>query len=354
MFDDAADVGVLSAGTQVGNYRIERALAEGGMATVYEANHLVLPRRAALKVMHRHLLGKWGARERLLQEARVLDAFDHPGLVRLHDAGVLDDSRPWLAMELLEGATLAELISVHHTLEVIEVCDLLAKVASALMAAHRIGVVHRDLKPENIVIVRRDRELRPTIVDWGIARVAGAGELRITRADMTPGTPLYMSPEQARGKPLDGRSDIYALGVIAFEALTGRLPFEGDSAMDVVVQHLTTPPPLVSSSRPDLPEAVDDLVDAMLAKEPDDRPWLTEIIDQLTAIQEIEMIPIHFEIEIEAELPCDLSRGRAIRSASQSPSLTSFPSPPSGSPGPLRAASGSSSLSRSLRGARRP
>jgi serine/threonine-protein kinase len=317
MFDDAQDDrGVLAVGTMVGMYRIERAIAEGGMATVYEGAHCILPRRAAIKVLHRHLLGKWGARERLFQEARILDSLDHPGLVRLHDAGILDDNRPWLAMELLEGATLAQLISVHRQLETVEVCDLLGKVAVALDAAHSAGIVHRDLKPENIIIVRKDGELRSKIVDWGIARIDCDPSTRITRADMTPGTPLYMSPEQARGKTLDGKSDVYALGVIAFEALTGRLPFEGESPLDIVIQHLTAEPPLVRDRRADVPVALETLIATMLRKEPENRPTLAEVEVALLAIREgraadveidvdvdDEEITMEIEIEMEADAP---------------------------------------------------
>jgi serine/threonine-protein kinase len=314
MFDDAQDDrGVLPVGTMVGNYRIERAIAEGGMATVYEGAHCILPRRAAIKVLHRHLLGKYGARERLFQEARILEGFEHPGLVRLHDAGILDDDRPWIAMELLEGATLAQLITVHHQLDTIEVCDLLAKVAVALDAAHQSGIVHRDLKPENIIIVRRDGELRPKIVDWGIARIGVDPSCRITRADMTPGTPLYMSPEQARGKTLDGKSDIYALGVIGFEALTGRLPFEGESPLDIVIQHLTSEPPMVRDRRADVPAKLEALIASMLRKEPADRPTIEEIHAQLIELRdggraavvtdEEDEVTMEIEIEIEVDAP---------------------------------------------------
>ena len=304
--DDGADPGVLPAGTVVGNYRIERPLADGGMGSVYEATHRILPRRAAIKVLHRSLLGKWAARERLFQEARILEVLDHPGLVRIYDVGLLDDDRPWIAMELLEGVTLAQRLTVHGRLDPLEVIDVIDRAAAALDAAHAAGVIHRDLKPENIMVCRAGGALTVKVIDWGIARVQGEPTGRLTRANMTPGTPLYMSPEQARGKVVDGRSDIYALGVIACEALCGEPPFQGDSPLDVVIQHLTAEPEPLCRRRADLPPALDALVLEMLAKEPHDRPPIPEIRARLAAIaDEIREERDEPEIEIELELEVD-------------------------------------------------
>jgi len=282
--ETAAERGVLASGTVVGSYRIERAIAEGGMATVYEATHRVLPRRAAIKVMHQYLLGKWAARERLFQEARILEILDHPGVLRIHDVGLLDDDRPWIAMELVDGVTLADRLTVHGNLSPLEVIEILDGAAAALAAAHARGVIHRDLKPENVMLCRGADVLSIKVIDWGIARIQGEPTGRLTRANMTPGTPLYMSPEQARGKYVDGRSDIYALGVIACEALCGEPPFQGDSPLDVVIQHLTAEPESLRVRRADIPEALDRLVLDMLGKEPVDRPAIPEIHERLAAI----------------------------------------------------------------------
>jgi serine/threonine protein kinase len=304
--DENGDRGTLAAGTRLGSYRIEHLIAEGGMGSVYEAVHVILPRRAAIKVLHKYLLGKWSARERLFQEARILEAFCHPGLVKIFDAGVLEDERPWIAMELLEGLTVAQRIELHGKLDPLEVIEILGHTAAALEAAHRSGVIHRDLKPENIMLCRAACGTAVRVIDWGIARVDSEPTGRLTRANMTPGTPLYMSPEQARGKAVDGRSDIYTLGVIATEALTGVPPFEGESPLDVVVQHLTAEPPSLRSRRPELPAALDQLVLEMLAKEPSDRPSLSTIRERLdeiaTAVRaDYEEVSIEMELDVDSD-----------------------------------------------------
>jgi eukaryotic-like serine/threonine-protein kinase len=321
---DPIDRGVLGRGTIVGSYRIERLIAEGGMGSVYEAVHAVLPRRVAIKVVHRHLLDSWSARERLFQEARILEALDHAGLVRLYDAGLLgDESRPWLAMELLDGVTLAQCITVHGKMAPLEVVEVLDQVAAALDTAHQIGVVHRDLKPENVIIHRDGDELVCKVIDWGIARVSGVPSGRLTAANMTPGTPLYMSPEQARGKLVDGRSDIYTLGVIASEALAGEPPFQGDSPLDVVVQHLTIEPPVLRG-RVDIPAELDELILEMLAKEPEDRPSLPEVRHRLAAVAAALRAPPrgvdddYEEMTLEIELVAD-PRGAALPAPAWTP-----------------------------------
>jgi serine/threonine-protein kinase len=275
------------------------------MGTVYEAVHVVLPRRAAIKVLHRHLLDKWAARERLFQEARILEELDHPGVVKIYDVGVLDDERPWIAMELLEGLTVAQRLTVRGKLDALEVIDLLDRALAALEVAHRAGVIHRDLKPENIVLCRTSCGPAVRVIDWGIARVAAEPPGRFTRTNMTLGTPLYMSPEQARGKHLDGASDVYALGVIAYEVLTGLPPFTGDSPLDVVIQHLTVPPPPLRTRRAEVPASLDRLVLAMLEKEPRRRPSIGAIRAELAVIADDLRDASYEEVSIELEIEID-------------------------------------------------
>jgi len=276
------------------------------MAVVYEAKHVVLPRRAAIKVMHEDLQAQWAARERLLQEARILEQVQHPGLLRIYDVGTLDDGRPWLAIELVEGLNLAQRLAVHRTLEPMEVMTILDAVAAALDAAHRQGVVHRDLKPENIMLGRGLDGFAVKVIDWGIARVPDDGGARLTNALLAPGTPLYMSPEQARGKAVDGRSDVYALGVIACEALTGQPPFDGECALDVVMQHLNDAPPTLRSRRPELAEELDRLVLSMLAKHVAARPTMTGLREQLAELakeQDLDYDDVSVEFELDLDDP---------------------------------------------------
>ncbi len=268
----------LTEGTVVGGYRIERALAEGGMGAVYEAVHSVLPRRVAIKVMHGSLIDDAAATERLLQEARILETLDHPGLVAVHDCGVLSDGRPWFAMELVAGCTLCAHTELFRSVGAAEVTALIRDIADVLANAHAAGAIHRDLKPENILLAS-DPGFPVRVIDWGISRWASA-PTRVTRGNMIPGTPMYMAPEQARGKAVDGRCDIYSLGVIAYEALAGAPPFEGDSAVDVLVQTVTAEPASLAARCPSAPPELVALVERMMIKDPAARPTAVEVRDE--------------------------------------------------------------------------
>src|SRR5262249_6302916 len=156
----------------------------------------------------------------------------HPGVVKVYECNLLPDHRPWIAMELVEGETLANRLHYAHALPGLEVASLLGDVADVLSAAHKQGVVHRDLKPDNLVCTPTDREYPVRVLDWGVARLGLRS--RLTLDGMTPGTPMYMSPEQATGREIGAPCDVYSLGVIAYEALTGSPPFEGHSLAEVV------------------------------------------------------------------------------------------------------------------------
>ena len=264
----------LGPGATVGSYRIVKEIGRGGMGIVYEAVHTVLPRRSALKVMHPELLRQPGMATRMVQEAAILEDVRHGGLVRVFECNTLSDHRPWIAMELVEGETLANRLHFSPRMPAAEVAKLLSEVSDVLAAVHVRGIVHRDLKPDNLLLTPSDPGFPLRLIDWGVARLGPMG--RLTLDGLTPGTPIYMSPEQATGKNITAACDVYSLGVIAYEALAGNPPFDGRTLAEVVCQHLTGEPvPL--SSLCDAPPDLCDLVHSMLEKDPSFRPGAIEV-----------------------------------------------------------------------------
>jgi len=244
------------------------------MGTVYEAQHSVLPRRAAIKVMHEDMRQHPGMATRMVQEASILEDLRHPGIVRVFECNILPDHRPWIAMELVPGESLARRLSRDKRLPAEEVAALMANVADVLASVHVRGIVHRDLKPDNLLIAADDREFPIRVIDWGVARLGPKG--RLTLEGMTPGTPIYMAPEQAMGKNVGGASDLYALGVIGYEALAGHPPFDGRTLAEVVAMHLASEPePLATLC--DAPPQLCALVHRLLLKQPLERPGSHEV-----------------------------------------------------------------------------
>ncbi|HEY4058551.1 MAG TPA: serine/threonine-protein kinase, partial [Kofleriaceae bacterium] len=238
---------------------------------VYEAVHTLLPRRAALKVMHSELLRQPGMATRMVQEAAILEDVKHIGIVKVFECNLLPDRRPYIAMELVDGESLAQKLQKHATLPSIEVARIVGEIAEVLGAVHARGIVHRDLKPDNVLLTT-DGTLR--VIDWGVARLGTAG--RLTLEGMTPGTPIYMSPEQATGRNIGAPCDIYSLGVMAYEMMAGHPPFDGRSLAEVVAMHLTSEAvPL--SERTCAPLELCDLVHRMLIKEPGHRPTANQV-----------------------------------------------------------------------------
>ena len=261
----------LEPGSLVGSYRVIRELGRGGFGIVYQAVHTILPRLVALKVMHGELVARSGMATRMVLEATALEGIRHPGITRIYDASKLPDGRLWLAMELVDGESLAHRMA--HGLSAREVAQLLGDVADVLAAAHARGIVHRDLKPDNILLVPGDRDFGLRLIDWGIARHTLAS--RVTLDGMMAGTPCYMSPEQTRGHEIGPASDVYSLGILAYEILTGAVPFEGGSIAEIVCGHLMhTPPPM-----PGVPVELAALVLAMLGKVAGTRPTTTCVRD---------------------------------------------------------------------------
>lgn len=295
----------------VGSYRLVREIGRGGMGSVYEAKHVMLPRRAAIKVMHAELRRHPGMATRVVQEASILEGIRHPGVVRIYECALLPDLRPWIAMELVEGETLASRLVHRGTLSPYELAALLAELADVLAAVHARGVVHRDLKPDNILLTVTDREFPLRVIDWGVARLGPLG--RLTLDGLTPGTPIYMSPEQATGRNIGAPCDIYSLGVIAYEMLTGHPPFDGRTLAEVVSMHLAgDPAPL--HERVKLPDEMCELVHRMLDKDPPLRPGAIEV-RQIARSLALELSTAYESFEITGPEPPRLPKAVRPRRA---------------------------------------
>lgn len=267
------DPELLPPGSSVGEYVLEGLLGSGGFARVYRARHAVLQTTVAIKVLTRALALDASATQRFVREAQAASKVAHPNVVRVRGFGMLDDGRAYQVLDLIEGDSLERWLANHPRMPPLEVVALVATVASALDAAHARGIVHRDLKPSNILVVERDGALVPYLTDFGIAKALGAeDDPKLTFTGITLGTPTYMSPEQALGTRIGPASDVYALGVVTFELLTGQCPFDGESPFAIMMHHVQTPAPAVSSVVPELGRAFDVAVARMLAKRPEDRP----------------------------------------------------------------------------------
>jgi class 3 adenylate cyclase/predicted ATPase/tRNA A-37 threonylcarbamoyl transferase component Bud32 len=263
----------LQPGALVAGYRIERLLGVGGMGAVYEAVHPIIGKRAAVKVIQAHAASSKTGIERFVQEARLVNQIRHPCIVDVFGFDALPDGRPVLIMELLEGETLAQLVARRGRLSARESISLLLPVLDALSAAHAAGVIHRDLKPENLFVTRDARGTSVKVLDFGIAKLVdappGSGLTSVTGGQI--GTPRYMSPEQCRGQNVDGRSDLYAIGLILYELLAGRGPFTGGSPAEFLGQHLYAEPTRLGTYVAVDPP-LEELVMRLLAKEREQRP----------------------------------------------------------------------------------
>ena len=249
-----------------GRYAVERELGRGGMGIVFLARDLALDRLVAIKLLPPALAESADRRARFVREARTAARLSHPNIVPIHSVEE-SDGLVFFVMGYVAGETLGQRISRLGRLPAAELSGVVREVAWALAYAHRQGVVHRDVKPENILLERDGG--RAMVTDFGIAHVSG--DAVDTPAGQVVGTARAVSPEQAAGEPVDGRSDLYSLGVTAFLAATGQWPFEGESAAAVLAQHLTQPPPPVLDLRPDLPAPLAHAIERCLAKSPEDR-----------------------------------------------------------------------------------
>ena len=273
-------------GTQVGQYAIVRELGGGSMGTVYEAKHLQLGGRAAIKVLKPELASSPETLTRFFNEAKAVNHIDHPGLVRIFDFGSLPNGSPYLVMELLSGETLAARLQARSRLSEPEALAIIGQLASILEAAHQRGIVHRDVKPSNIMLVpdpAAARGERVKLLDFGVAKITSgslAGAVAATQAGLPSGTPLYMAPEQCEGLPsIDGKADIYALGVILFELLAGRPPFEAETPLALLNMHVRREPPPLRRLNPGVSEGTSRLVGTMLSKDKASRPSAAQLKD---------------------------------------------------------------------------
>jgi hypothetical protein len=248
-----------------GRYRLDRELARGGMATVWIAEDPLLSRRVAVKLLLPALAVDEALRLRFRNEAIAAAKLTHPGIVATYDTGD-DDGTAYIVMELVEGITLRHLIHERGRLPVPEAADIASQVADAIEHAHRQGLVHRDIKPAN-VLVQPDGRVKVT--DFGIAKAAGGDDL--TRTGTVVGTARYLAPEQVNGHKVDGRADVYALGLILYEMLAGSAPFAGDSDMATAVARLTNAPEPIRTARPEVSRHLEDVVARSLARDPEYR-----------------------------------------------------------------------------------
>ncbi|HJR40664.1 MAG TPA: protein kinase [Gemmatimonadaceae bacterium] len=285
-----------------GQYSLERELGRGGMGVVYLAREVQLDRHVALKVLPPALAQRADLRERFMREARTAAKLSHPNIVPIFRVDEVQGF-VFFAMAYVEGETLSHRVRTRGPLPVAVATRMIQEVAWALAYAHARGVVHRDIKPDNILLEQGSG--RAMVTDFGIAQVAEASQL--TEVGQVMGTAHFMSPEQAAGEPIDGRSDLYSLGVVAHFALSGKLPFDGPTVQSILAKHLTQPPPSLSAMSAAIPRALAQAVDRTLAKEPAHRYANGEALAEALATAQGQ------RREIPAALRLWLQRGRSLR-----------------------------------------
>jgi serine/threonine-protein kinase len=284
----------------LGRYETVRLLGEGGMGRVYLARQVDLGRQVVVKVMHDHIAADPKFRERFQRETLMMARFQHPYVVTLYDASLNDPQGPCIIMEYVRGVPLDVLLHKNGRLTPQRVGRLVGLLCEALQAAHAEGIIHRDLKPANLMVVDADTPYEKIkVMDFGLAKaIRGPGRaipgVSDTGADFAVGTPGYISPEQVRGEEMDHRSDLYSVGVILFELVTGRLPFAGSETMDVLLAHATEEPPSFADIGADwVPTPIEAAVRRCLAKNPADRPQTARELAELyeSALAQLQAPP---------------------------------------------------------------
>ena len=297
-------------------YQLIRQVANGGMASIYEAMDTRLDRKVAVKIMHPHLAQDDAFVSRFIREAKAAAALSHPNIVAVQDQGWNQSGVPavFLVMELIEGSTLREYLNERGRFEIKDAMNYLTPILSALAAAHAIGIVHRDVKPENILI---SKEGRIKIADFGLARGEIIGSTMTAESSVILGSVSYLSPEQVQRGIADARSDVYAVGIVAFEMLTGEKPFIGDTPIQIAYMHVNQDIPPPRSKRRDIPQALDDLISRATNRDPDKRPRdAGEFLNSLEAIA-ADLDPKKNQMKLELDLPVDAIREKSRTKAKQ-------------------------------------
>ena len=280
MSDQVATVSDSMVGQRIGNYEIKSLLGKGAMGEVYLGEHPQIGRKVAIKVLVSALSASKEMAERFQREAQAVNRMDHPNIIQIFDFGTLPDARLYYTMEYLKGDELTDIIRNAAPLSLQDTLVLLIQIVAALDAAHQESIVHRDLKPDNIFVVQKGNAKLVKVLDFGIAKLLepGLDNQHGTRTGMIMGTPMYMSPEQAAGQneKISSRTDIYALGVIIYQMLSGCLPLQAPSTAQLLAMHITEPPTPLSEVTQGLPEGVCGAVERCLAKEPEDR-WASTV-----------------------------------------------------------------------------
>jgi photosystem II stability/assembly factor-like uncharacterized protein len=288
-------------GKELGPYRVLEQIGIGGMATVYKAYHAATDRYVAVKVLSERMGGDEELRKRFQREAKVIARLEHAHILPVYDHGRSGD-RLYLVMRYIEAGTLKDRL-VDGAMDLAQVSRIIGQVGGALEYAHRLGVVHRDVKPSNVLI---DGQGDCYLTDFGLARIIEAS-VRLTATGVGIGTPAYMSPEQGQGDRVDARSDIYSLGVMLYEMVTGQVPYQAETPLAVVLKHISAPLPLPSSVKPDIPEAVERVILKAMAKNPDDRfQTMGEVVAALDAAVRLARAEASTEVAMGESAPVEV------------------------------------------------
>jgi hypothetical protein len=269
----------IGAGTSIGDYRIVGLLGKGGMGAVYRAEHVPTGESVALKVLSKSLADNEEFRRRFLREYRYAAELDHPNIVHVREVGEAG-GHVFMAQQVVEGTDLEALLAVEGVIDVRRSLSILEQVARAVDAVHDSGLLHRDIKPGNVLIAAEGRDERAFLTDFGLSKHPTRETRALTASGEFVGNLYYTAPEQVLGKPVGPEADVYALGCVLYECLTGEPPFHGERAVELMEAHVEDPPPRVTAQRPDLPAGIDDVVARAMAKDPSARyGHATELIE---------------------------------------------------------------------------